>query len=284
MRRVALAVAAAMGVLCCSVSASGRHEPVPPWSRSPAAVQVLHLADPGTGLDRQVWVYRPPVPDSATLPVLYFLHGFPGRPRDVFERSGLLDALAAALPGGGRPLVVAAVEGSGSRHPDTEWADAVAGGERVETFLTRVAIPAVEGARVRDRAHRAVAGFSMGGYGAANLALRHPDLFGQFTSFAGYFHVDDPDGMFAGRPDIVHANSPDLHLAAAHRLRILLVDGDRDDDGLTAGETPRYGRLLAGSGAAVTVLAVAGEGHDWGLVRGQVSRMLRFLAAGWGAG
>jgi S-formylglutathione hydrolase FrmB len=38
----------------------------------------------------------------------------------------------------------------------------------------------------------------MGGYGATNLALRHPDLFGQLVSVAGYHHVDDPDGVFNG--------------------------------------------------------------------------------------
>src|SRR3974377_700180 len=35
--------------------------------------QVLHVAVPGTATTREVVVYRPPVPDSANLPVLYFL-------------------------------------------------------------------------------------------------------------------------------------------------------------------------------------------------------------------
>jgi len=33
--------------------------------------------------------------------------------------------------------------------------------------------PAVEGAHRRDACHRAIFGFSMGGYGAMNLAQRH---------------------------------------------------------------------------------------------------------------
>ena len=38
----------------------------------------------------------------------------------------------------------------------------------------------------------------MAGYGAASIALRHTDLFGQFASLAGYFHLDDPSGVVGG--------------------------------------------------------------------------------------
>src|SRR6266403_2167464 len=48
----------------------------------PGTVQLLELpsgdADAKT---REVWVYRPAVPDSADLPVVYLLHGYPGTDR-----------------------------------------------------------------------------------------------------------------------------------------------------------------------------------------------------------
>ena len=69
-------------------------------------------------------------------------------------------------------------------------------------------ISAVEGAHRRDRRNRIIAGFSMGGYGAANLALRHPTVFGAVASFAGYFHIDDPDSVFGGDPRVESANDP----------------------------------------------------------------------------
>lgn len=37
-----------------------------------------------------------------------------------------------------------------------------------------------------EQAHRMIAGFSMGGYGAVRLALRHPDLFASVVSVDGY--------------------------------------------------------------------------------------------------
>ena len=51
---------------------------------------------------------------------------------------------------------------------------------------------------MRDAAHRAIAGFSMGGYGAMNIAMQNPGVFGQVVSIAGYFVVNDLSGMFGG--------------------------------------------------------------------------------------
>ena len=115
-------------------------------------------------------MYRPAVPDSAELPVLYFLHGYPGSASDVFDAAlpRLIDRLVAE---GYPPFVLAAPDGNGPSHRDTEWANAVDGTDQFETFVTGNVIRAVEGSHLRDRTRRAIAGFSMGGYGAVNLAL-----------------------------------------------------------------------------------------------------------------
>jgi hypothetical protein len=39
--------------------------------------------------------------------------------------------------------------------------------------------PAVEGTHMRDAAHRAIAGFSTGGHGVTNIAMRNRGVFGQ---------------------------------------------------------------------------------------------------------
>ena len=45
--------------------------------------------------------------------------------------------------------------------------------------MTDAAILAVEGTHMRDAAHRAIAGFSMGGYGVMNIAMQNRGVFGQ---------------------------------------------------------------------------------------------------------
>jgi S-formylglutathione hydrolase FrmB len=144
-----------------------------------------------------------------------------------------------------------------------------------------VVIPAVERSHPRNRAHRAIAGFSMGGYGAMNLALRHRNLFRQVVSIAGYFHVDDPSRMFAGNARLIAANSPDRHVAAARGLRIMLTDGSRDGQRVVAGESQRFAALLRAAHIPVT-LSLPDGGHTWAFVASQFSAVEGFLEQGWG--
>src|SRR5205823_5770656 len=51
-----------------------------------------------------------------------------------------------------------------------------------------------------NRAHRAIAGFSMGGYGAVALAARHPDLFAAVGGFSGVVHITIPEDPYQGAP------------------------------------------------------------------------------------
>jgi S-formylglutathione hydrolase FrmB len=233
---------------------------------------VLHLDG------REVDVYRPGVADSADLPVVYFLHGSPGSAGDVFG-AGLAAALDAWVAGGGRPFVVASPDGNGSR-PDTEWADAADGADRLESFVVGVVVPSVEGDHPRDRGHRAVAGFSMGGYGAMNLGLRHPDVFGQVVSLAGYFHAYDGEGVFGGDSGEEAANSPDQHVESARNTRIALLDGDHDQVPIVKGESQRFASLLRDAGMDPEVVISSG-GHDWDYVSSQFRTVIEFLDAGW---
>jgi putative tributyrin esterase len=54
------------------------------------------------------------------------------------------------------------------------------------------------------RASRAIAGLSMGGYGALNLALQHPDVFALAASMSGALDTTRPASVFGrGREDEV---------------------------------------------------------------------------------
>lgn len=55
---------------------------------------------------------------------------------------------------------------------------------RMETYITRDLLAAVDKAFPTDPARRGVFGHSMGGHGALTLALRHPDLFKSVSAFA----------------------------------------------------------------------------------------------------
>src|SRR5581483_11687696 len=251
-----------------------------PTVAGPGTVQLLELpSGDADGKTREVWVYRPAVADSATLPVVYFLHGYPGGDLDVngINLAGRLDQQFLA---GAAPFVVAVPNGWSDVKNDTEWADSVDGQVRVETFIVSTAIPAVEGANRRDAAHRAIAGFSMGGYGSANLAEHHPDLFGQLVSIAGYYHLDDLSGMGTASPAWEDAYSPDRHVVDLAHTRSLVVIDDQEADPLIQGEGIRFAALLQDAGQN-PVFVVAHGNHSWQMVAGEVPAIVAFLDAGW---
>ena len=241
-------------------------------------IQVIHLHR--LGRENSVWVYRPNVPESAKLPVLYFLHGLPGQPQDLFRYAGLVQVVDSYIAQGGTPLVIAAPDGNSPRHADTEWGNASDGSDNLESFILHRVVPAVEGRHRRDAAHRAIAGFSMGGFGAMNIILRNPGMFGQVATLCGYFHLDDPSGMFA-TPESQRDNDPDLSVNAARGHRILLMDSLKDGESLTNRQSQSFKSLLDEARIPARLVLAPGT-HSWAYVRSQIPRMLSFFAGGWG--
>jgi S-formylglutathione hydrolase FrmB len=127
-------------------------------------------------------------------PVLYLLHALNYNENTWLDLSDVEKFTAGYT--GDRAAIVVMPDG-GPQGWYTDWP----GGEELwETYhLTRV-IPAID-ARFRtfaDRAHRAVAGFSMGGYGALLYAARHPDLFVAAGGFSPISHITIPDPPYEG--------------------------------------------------------------------------------------
>jgi S-formylglutathione hydrolase FrmB len=242
-------------------------------------VSVLQIRGPSDTRAHPVWVWRPPGPDSATIPVLYFLHGDPGSARDPFT-AGLAEALNRRLQEGYPPFVVASVDGNGERHQDSEWANSRDGSDLVMDRVTGAAIPAVEGTHMRDAAHRAIAGFSMGGYGAMNIAMHNPGVFGQVASIAGYFVVNDRSGLFGGSAAVITANTPSAHPCQARGMRVLLDEDASEADPLIRGQATRMGALLRSCGGPVTVQVQPGT-HGWAYAMTALRQAFTFLTGNW---
>ncbi len=136
-------------------------------------------------------VYLPPDYETNTsrrYPVVYWLHGYGGN-----QRSGMcfVKPLDAAIRKGVAPaMIVILVNGlSGSF-----YCDSIDGKWPVDQVLTRELVPHVDKTyrTIGTRETRAVEGFSMGGYGAAHLGFKHPELFGVVSSFSGAL-TDSPE-------------------------------------------------------------------------------------------
>lgn len=130
-------------------------------------------------LDRDVTiqVYLPDGYDAAQAdkyPVIYMLHGASGSNTDWLVKGGIKVTADQLMARGELRDSVIVMPTFG---PSTWYTDGNA--EKAETAFVEEFIPYVEKEfNVRnDRAGRSVGGLSMGGYGALNLSLSHPELF-----------------------------------------------------------------------------------------------------------
>ena len=284
----ALGLSAMLAVSCTSHPARASKSATPSTGSGSSATvggswKTLQVpATAVTGDHREVRVYTPAVARPDQLPVVYLLHGEPGGASDLCNPSAG-DSLAAAFSSGVQPFVVACPDGNDDDFDDTEWADSVDGRSQVETFVTGPLIAAVEGAHPRPRGLRAIGGFSMGGFGAAMLALRHPNLYGQVVTLAGYFTIDDPDGIFGDDPAVESAYNPTDLVALAPRMRWLLIEATEDDLDLTAHASEPYAALLREHGATVDLRRTPGA-HQVEWADAQLPAVAMFLAAGWKSG
>jgi len=242
-------------------------------------VTVASLSAPDAPGGRKVWIYRPGVPDSASLPVVYFLHGLPGSYRDLatLDVQHTLDRLITARRL--QPFVLAVPDGNSTHATDPEWADSRSHDLGLEDFVIGPLRRLVEGNHPRDRQHRFIMGFSMGGYGAMNIALQHPQIFGAVVSIAGYFDTDDESNIWNDDPTQLTANRPDHHVANARGMRVMLADARGDDLSVTKGETQRFASLLRDVNVTPYVDIQPGT-HSAAYLQSELPRAFSFLVQG----
>src|SRR3954453_14155834 len=143
---------------------------------------------------------------DAHFPVLYLFHGTSGRASDWTSVGDAENTTA--------PYDVITVMPECGFDGDggfwfTDWVDKTTshGPSQFESYLIDQFVPWVDdNLRTPPRgAGRAVAGLSQGGYGAAEMAARHPDLFTVMASFSGAPEIDrDPD-VIIGATAVVEA-------------------------------------------------------------------------------
>lgn len=143
-------------------------------------------------------------------PVVYLLHGHNGNEKswtDLGHMEETLDRLIEERVI--RPILVVMPDAKNSWYVDSAE---VGGPGDYETALTRDLREAVEaGYPVRtDRGGRAIAGLSMGGFGAVRLALAHPELYSASVSFSGALWQNVPKAELEKTPEDLKKAEPNI--------------------------------------------------------------------------
>jgi enterochelin esterase-like enzyme len=209
-----------------------------------SSIDKASFASPVLGGEGSFLVYLPPGYGSTTrhYPVIYLLHGQNGH-ATAFLEIGIqasLDRLIArkVIP----PMIAVMIQ---DRPGLENWRDL--GSRRSASYV-------VEAQELVDRmlptiprrADRAIAGNSMGGFGAMHIALANPDRFAVAESWLGYFNNLDRE-VRADRPVIARLG-----------LRAFLY-GAKGDTVADPAENPDFAALLRSAGASAQSAEYAGN-------------------------
>jgi S-formylglutathione hydrolase FrmB len=242
----------------------------------------------------------PPSYDSNNtrrFPVLYYLHGL-GEDEQMFVSSDGWQLIEDLRDQGqiGEFLIVT---------PDADrsfYVNSRDGRFRYEDFFIQEFLPYIEHRyRIQaDRAHRGVAGISMGGYGALRFALRYPQLFAAVSVHSAALleklpaiSVSNPrqsqvmrmmGSAFGSPPDPAYwdRNTP-FALVRANRptgLKIYFDCGTEDDYGFNAG-AEQFHELLIARGIPHEFHLYPG-GHEWQYFAAHLPASLEFESHAFG--
>lgn len=185
---------------------------------------------PALQRDMSYYAYLPADYDAAKrrYSVLYMLHGG-GASKDEWPAYGLVDAVDRLIASSDiSPMIVVLPQGDMGY-----WVNQANNGPRWGDYLARDVVGNVDATfrTVPDRDHRAIAGLSMGGAGALQLAFNNPDMFRVVAAHSPSLHLDDGTFPILGSGSDFAAREP-LKLAAAapgiEALDIWIDAGDQD--------------------------------------------------------
>ncbi len=231
-------------------------------------------------------VYLPAAYDGGSdrYPVLVLLHGLGGAEEDWRTLGNIEATLDRAIAGGVIPPLIALIPDGRNGYwsdwpvdrPGTKW----------ESLVEPAATRWLDGT-YRTNGVRAIAGVSMGGFGALSIALRNSSRYVAVLSFSGALFTRTPSSKpvywsaFGGprpQPDFIMRNP--LHLARlgrADRLAVWLDCGREDAPKFTRG-LAEMARALESRGADVRHRLRPGT-HTWGVWNSALAEALPWLGS-----
>jgi enterochelin esterase-like enzyme len=234
-----------------------------PVAPGPAGGQVLEGTFPGTM--RPGYVYLPPG-FSATVryPVVYLLHGMRGSPSEYITATQLPTFADTEIAAGRLRPFIAVIPAAGSTAAyNGEWA-----GPWERALVQRV-VPWVDAhlPTQQTAAGRVLAGLSAGGFGAVDIGLRHPALFGTIESWSGYFKpVHDGPFKDATRA-VLAANDPErlvvAERAALSKTRFFVSTGPPHSRWAPPSQTIAYAGRLRSLGISYTLRIYPSKQGEW---------------------
>jgi enterochelin esterase-like enzyme len=227
---------------------------------------------------------------AARYPVVYLLHGTNSDEAWWTGPGGAQATLDALIKRGQlRPSIVV-MPGNGNNW----YVDSAA--EKAESALVGELLPFIEGKyhAAAERGARSIGGFSMGGYGALRLALRHPDRFCAAMLLSPAIYDPLPPSTSSARADLPFQsagqfdparwkalNYPALlpaYRAAPDKVAFWILSGDHDRHGIALQAAQLNAALQPMQAKQVELRIVDGD-HEAMVWRDGLADALRYADA-----
>lgn len=197
-------------------------------------------------------------------PVLYVLHGLPGSAQSYKGVAGYAGRLAATND----PAILVGAQGARPGDTDPEWHN---WGPRRdwETATEHDLVSYIDHhyRTIARRSGRGIIGISAGGYGAALIAIHHPQTYQVIESWSGYFIITDPTGKPLDLGS-VEANADASAHAAVPKLKREFERYPKTFFGFYIGSYDPYTNFIADNKRLDRELTAAGIPHVFAVYPG----------------
>jgi putative tributyrin esterase len=222
-------------------------------------------------------------------PVLYLLHGLSGHYSDWATRTNMADYAAEYR------LIIVMPEGNDSWYVDSGGVPS----DKYETYILKELIPDVDKRfrTIQARYGRAVAGLSMGGYGAVKYGLKYPSTFAFAASMSGAFGVTrytqnemggsnwepflkifGPVGSETRKANDVFEITRALSASRVASLPFFYFDCGTEDAGRHVNANRELSQMFLDKNVPHEYRELPGD-HSWGYWDQQVQEVLKIAAA-----
>jgi enterochelin esterase-like enzyme len=248
-------------------------------------------------ISRDVYIYLPPQyfePQYSTyrFPVIELIHGQPGLPQDWINVVGVQETLNQMVKQGqASPAVLVMPDANGGNRISLQCLNQVGGPQDLTYLAEDVPNQVSQLLRVQKPGLAwGIAGYSEGGYCAANMALRYRYRYGYAASMSGYFvparnklaNSTKSVSPFGDSTALATLNTPtDEVRAVAPGARLPLFwlgagAGDKAD----VANAEYFAQELQLHEANVPLVLTAGGGHTMGTWHAEVPPMLAWMTSG----
>ena len=179
-------------------------------------VRKMWYNSPGMGFDRRLSVYTPAGYEASgsSYPVLYLLHGMGGDENAWLENGriaqimdwmiakGLAEPMIVVIPNGNPEMQISPADGSLLK-PQPQMSEyQVVNGAYEAAFPEIVEFIETNFRTISDKAHRALAGLSMGGFHTLTISKEYPEMFDYIGLFSAATHRAMANFMKPDLPEV----------------------------------------------------------------------------------